>query len=153
MFVNFSSALSNLCIIWLVKFWLKNKLFKDPNSSFQNWDFSSSYLFLRCILQLMFPWWLIGKEFTCQCRRHGFNPWSRKIPWRMEWQPTPVFLPGEFHGQRSLAGYSPWGCKRVGYNLANALAFAITPADRNGANNPSGLTWVFGRKGFYTFFP
>ena len=34
-----------------------------------------------------------------------------KIPWRREWQPTPVFLPGEFHGQRSLAGYSPWGCK------------------------------------------
>ena len=34
-----------------------------------------------------------------------------KDPWRRKWQPTPVFLPGEFHGQRSLAGYSPWGCK------------------------------------------
>ena len=34
-----------------------------------------------------------------------------KIPWRREWLPTPVFLRGEFHGQRSLAGYSPWGCK------------------------------------------
>ena len=40
-----------------------------------------------------------------------FNPWVRKIPWRREWQPIPVFLPGEFHGQKSLAGYSPWGCK------------------------------------------
>ena len=40
-----------------------------------------------------------------------FNPWVRKIPWRREWQPTPVFLPGEFHGQRSLAVYSPQGCK------------------------------------------
>ena len=39
-------------------------------------------------------------------RRRGFSPWVRKIPWRREWQPTPVFLPGEFHGQRSLAGYS-----------------------------------------------
>ena len=39
----------------------------------------------------------------------GFDPWVRKIPWRREWQPTPVFLPGEFHGQRSLMGYSPWG--------------------------------------------
>ena len=38
-------------------------------------------------------------------------PWVGKIPWRREWQPSPVFLPGEFHGQRSLAGYSPWGCK------------------------------------------
>ena len=43
--------------------------------------------------------------------RHGFNPWVRKIPWRRTWQPTPVFLPGESHGQRSLVGYSPWGCK------------------------------------------
>ena len=39
------------------------------------------------------------------------NPWVRKIPWRKEWLPTPVFLPGEFHGQRSLMGYSPQVCK------------------------------------------
>ena len=39
------------------------------------------------------------------------DPWVRKIPWRRKWQPTPVFLPGESHGQRSLAGYSPEGCK------------------------------------------
>ena len=54
------------------------------------------------------------KEPDCQCRRHkrlGFSPWVGKIPWRRKWQPTPVFLPGEFHGQRSLAGYSPWDCK------------------------------------------
>ena len=37
-----------------------------------------------------------------------FDPWVGKIPWRRNWQPTPVFLPGEFHGQRSLAGYSSW---------------------------------------------
>ena len=53
-----------------------------------------------------FPRWLSGKESACQCRRHGFHPWVRKIPWRRKCQPTPVFLPGEFHGQRSLAGYS-----------------------------------------------
>ena len=50
-----------------------------------------------------------SKEPACQCRRHkrqGFDPWVRKIPWRKEWQPTPVFLPGESHGQKSLAGYS-----------------------------------------------
>ena len=39
---------------------------------------------------------------------HAFDPWVRKISWRRKWQPTPVFLPGESHGQRSLAGYSPW---------------------------------------------
>ena len=49
---------------------------------------------------------LSGKEFTCQSRRHRrhrFDPCFGKIPWRRKWQPTPVFLPGEFHGQRSLA--------------------------------------------------
>ena len=39
--------------------------------------------------------------------RHRFDPWVRKIPWRRAWQPAPIFLPGESHGQRSLAGYSP----------------------------------------------
>ena len=43
--------------------------------------------------------------------RDGFNPWVGKIPWRRKWQHTPVFLPGESHGQRSLVGYSPWGRK------------------------------------------
>ena len=61
-----------------------------------------------------FPGGTGGKEPTCLCRRHekpGFNLWVRKIPWRRKWQPTPVFLPGESHEQRSLAGYSPWGRK------------------------------------------
>ena len=40
-------------------------------------------------------------------------PWVRMIPWRREWLPTPVFLPGKFYGQRSLAGYSPWGCNEL----------------------------------------
>ena len=44
-------------------------------------------------------------------RGTGLIPWVGKIPRRREWQPTPVFLPGESHGQRSLAGYSPWGCE------------------------------------------
>ena len=54
----------------------------------------------------------VGKESNLQCRRYrwrGFNPWVRKITGRRKWQPTPVFLPGKFHRQRSLAGYSPWG--------------------------------------------
>ena len=42
-------------------------------------------------------------------KRTGFHPWVGKIPWRRAWQPTPVFLTGESHGQRSLAGYSPQG--------------------------------------------
>ena len=46
------------------------------------------------------------------CRQGcSFDPWVGKIPWRRKWQPTPVFLPGKFHEQRILVGYSPWGCK------------------------------------------
>ena len=52
------------------------------------------------------PWWFSDKESTCQCRRPRFDPWM-KISWRRKWQPIPVFLPGEFNGQRTLAGYSP----------------------------------------------
>ena len=52
---------------------------------------------------------MVKKSPTTQ--EMGFNPWVGKIPWRREWQPTPAFLPGKSHGQRSLAGYSPWGCK------------------------------------------
>ena len=58
-----------------------------------------------------FPGGSVVKNLPAQCRRHRFDPWVRKMPWRRAWQPTPVFLPGESHGQRSLAGYSPWDHK------------------------------------------
>ena len=60
------------------------------------------------------PKWCSGKESTCQCwkcKRQEFGFMVRKIPWRRKWQSTPVFLPGKFHRQKSLAGYSPWGPK------------------------------------------
>ena len=60
----------------------------------------------------LIEWWYQdltgGARGKCRrCKRCRFDPWVRKIPWRRKWQPTPVFLPGESHGQRSLAGYSP----------------------------------------------
>ena len=57
--------------------------------------------------------WCCGKESACQCRTHKFDPWVGKTPWRRAWQPTPVLLSGKSHGQRSLAGYSPWGHKEL----------------------------------------
>ena len=51
------------------------------------------------------------KSICLECGRPGFDPWVGKIPWKRKWHPTPVLLPGEFHGGRSLVGYSPWGCK------------------------------------------
>ena len=68
---------------------------------------------------------LISKESTCQCRRHGFDPWVKKIPRRRAWQATLV-LPGKSQGQRSLVGYSPTGPRRVGHNLASKRQQQIT---------------------------
>ena len=62
------------------------------------------------------------QRITCQCRRRRFDPRVGKIPWRRKWPPAPVFLPGEPHRQRSLASYSPWGCKTVGLDLATKLS-------------------------------
>ena len=69
---------------------------------------------LSPVLTLYVPGGAKSKEPACQHRRHKrcrFSPWVGKIPWRRKWQPSLVFLPGKSHGQRSLAGYSPWGCK------------------------------------------
>ena len=63
----------------------------------EGWGFSGDSAVKRILLQFR------------GCRRLGFDPWVGKIPWRRVRQPTPVFLPGEPHGQRGLGGYSPWG--------------------------------------------
>ena len=93
---------------------------QDSQERDPRWEGSCSLLtWLRkqklCLSQKGLPRWLNGKESACRCSRHrrcGFSPWVGKIPWRRKWQPTPVFLPGESHRQRSLAGYSPKGCKQ-----------------------------------------
>ena len=62
-------------------------------------------------VNFVLPRWHSGKESACRCRRSRFDPWVRQIPWSRKWQPTLVFLPGKFQEQRTLVGYSPWGCK------------------------------------------
>ena len=62
----------------------------------------------------------------------GFDPWVGKIPWRRKWQPSPVFLPGKSHGQRSLAGYSPWSCKEL--DMTNKLTHTHTEGFPSGAS-------------------
>ena len=71
-----------------------------------------------------------GKESTCECKRCRFDPWVRKIPRRRKWQPILVFLPGESHEQRSLAGYSPWGLQRLGHGCI--LIFTFPSRDLHG---------------------
>ena len=64
-----------------------------------------SFLYTHIYYGLL--WWIRWYRICLQCRRHEFNPWVRKISWRRECLPAPVFLPGESHGQRNLVGYSP----------------------------------------------
>ena len=59
------------------------------------------------------PWQLRQWGIHLQCRRQRLDPWVGKILWKRKWQPALVFLPGESHGQRNLAGYSPWGHKEL----------------------------------------
>ena len=63
------------------------------------------------------PSWLSGKESVCNAGEAGWIPGSGRSPGGGKWQPTPVFLPGKFHGQGSLEGYSPCGRKRVKSDL------------------------------------
>ena len=75
-----------------------------------------------------------------QSRSHrgpGFDPWVGKTPWRREWQPTPVFLPREFHGQRGLAGYSPWDHKES--DMTEQLSLHFTSSHKT--------PWEEGMKG------
>ena len=69
---------------------------------------------IYAILYIRLSWWVSGKECSWQRRRLrklGFDPWVGKILWRRKLQSIPVLLPGKFHGQRNLVGYSPWSCK------------------------------------------
>ena len=78
---------------------------------------TSGFYFILFLWRYRLSWWLSGKESACQRRKCAFSPWVGKIIWRRIWQPTPVFLPGKPHGQRSLAGYSLWRHKRVRHDL------------------------------------
>ena len=70
------------------------------------------------------PRWFSGKESTCQRMRCMLSPWAGKIPWRRKWQPTPVFLPGKSHGQRSLVARVQ-GSQRVEHNWTCTYKWTI----------------------------
>ena len=98
-----------------------------------------------------FPRWHTGKESTCQyrrCKRCGFDPWVGKILWSGKWQPTTVFSSAEFHGQRSLVGYSPWGGKESDMTewlstQAKSTDFRPPPVWPEGGTLPYGLNLTF----------
>ena len=74
-----------------------------------------------------------------QCKRPGLDPWVGKIPWKREWLPTPVFLSGEFHRQKSLVGSKSMGSQRIGHNLATKPSQSVQKW-RRGLGFPSRST-------------
>ena len=86
--------------------------------------------------QAICPWTSLVAQLVknlLQCRRPDFVSWVGKIPWRRKWQPAPVFLPGESHGQRSLTGYTVHGVARIGHNLATKPPPTTTETVETGA--------------------
>ena len=95
-------------------------------------------------------WILTGKESACNVWDPGLIPWVDKISWSMKWWPTPVFLPGECHGQRSLVGYSPWGCEESDMTETNTCSVATSVrglGQQNWAEGGTGLRWRGNRDG------
>ena len=92
------------------------------------------------------PWWLKRWRSRLQCRRPRFDPWVGKIPWRRQWLSTPVFLPGESHRQRSLAGYSLWGQKESDTVewLTHTHTPHISPILLNSLQRQSSLCFILG---------
>ena len=82
-----------------------------PIRTISHWIWRTVYLVV-CIL-LWASWVAQEQRINLQCRRQGFYPWVKKIPWDRKWQRTPVFLPEKCHGQRSLVNYSSWGLKEL----------------------------------------
>ena len=101
---------------------LQYSCLETPTPIFPIFLCSSIFLFSFFCNTYRFLGGLAGKEPACNAGDPGLI-WIGKIPWRREWLPTPVFLPGEFHGQRSLEGYSPRGHK--GLDMTERLTLSL----------------------------
>ena len=99
---------------WFSIAWSIHTMHASNNTQWEVWPWESSFVIEGNFRTSGLPRWLGGEESGYQCsrlRRWEFNPWVGKIPWRRKWQPTPLFLPGKSHGQRSLVAYNSWGPK------------------------------------------
>ena len=108
--ISGSSAFTNTSLnIWR---FMVHVLLKPGLENFEHY-FIGLWDECNCVVFWAFFSFVVAQRLSVclQCRRPRFDPWVGKIPWRRKWQPTPVFLPGESHGERRLLGYSPWGRK------------------------------------------
>ena len=95
---------------------------------------------VKASLLVDFPSAAVMKKSASQCRRSGFFSWVGKMPWRRKRQPTPVFLPGKSHGQKSPESYSPWGCKDSDMTLATKQRQSLQVKLNSGLWLP--LEWI-----------
>ena len=125
------------------------KICVDGEESYHSWILSVGYFCTVLQMYSGLPRWCIGKEFTCQCRRRQRQiliPELRRSPGGG--QPTPIFSPGKFHGQRSLMGYSPWGHKES--DTTNRL----TPTNTQWQHTPVFLPGKFhGQRSLMDYHP
>ena len=100
---------------------------KDVNSVRINYAFMGlfSYIFWASLTAQVVK--KKKKKICLQCGRPGFHPWVGKIPWRREWLPIPVLVPGEFHGQRSLVACSPRGHKESDTTEQLKISLSVFP--------------------------
>ena len=124
-FGHFIPSLTQMCSPSTPTLWLtRDKIIKSLNSTHFSPKVLSAFMWLGTLYRInqsvvkdsLLPplggvSWLRQSRICLQYRRPRFKPWVRKIPWRRKWLLTPVFLPGKFHGGRSLASYNPRGCK------------------------------------------
>ena len=108
--LGFSSSCVHQMLLYLLCFFLH----RHRNTWVFTLVMAYSHLLVLWVLKnILWPSFIRASwlRICLQCKRSGFVSWVRKIPWRRKWQSSPVFLPGKSHGQRSLAGYSPWRLK------------------------------------------
>ena len=108
------SLVDNCCYFKYYHFFLSGRFSLNMRVFFKFAAFSVMTLLLsqHLLVYVGFPGGSVVKNPPASAgERHGLDAWLGKIPWRRKWQPTPVFLSGKSHGQRSLAGYSPWSCQ------------------------------------------
>ena len=114
-FGSYDTRTSHLELMWS-SCYSEEKRTEKPTQNLDITDCSSHPQTVAQVLELTSSLVAQLVKICLRCRRPRFKPWVGKIPWRRKWQLIPVFLPGKFHGQRRLAGYSP-GVARVGHDL------------------------------------
>ena len=121
--------------------WCESRLVRSLTAPWTHSGRKRCYTKIKIVPPLRFRGDSDARKSAHNSRRPGFNPWMRMIPWRREWLPTPVFLPGKSHGQRSLVGFSPWGRKESNTTERLPFHFHFHALEKEMATHSSVRAW------------